>query len=287
MSEWDKDASEHDPAVSAIYRNAGDLAPHTSLDDAILAKAKRAVRQRRQRWMLPLSTAAVLMVSVTLLLNMNEEWDISRERVGSPISQSLPAAPRSESVMAEKPKPALPATPRETVVEEELERMAPAEIAAAEPAPSAPLPVEAKAKRAAPSSLDLTADTAHLSKGAPAPSEELEQGARSRAESAGVLAFSDNFSAQADLAEEEAAKKKENVANPSTEPQMGVTKQPGNQDVVVHTENDVQDVLEPKPWLAKIRDLVKAGNSAAARKELESFTKRYPDYILPDDLKSL
>lgn len=79
--------------------------------------------------------------------------------------------------------------------------------------------------------------------------------------------------------------KEEDSANPPTVPRKNVLRQPVNQDVV-RMERDSQDVLEPKPWLAKIRELVATGKAEAARMELESFKKRYPNYTLPDDLKS-
>lgn len=46
-------------------------------------------------------------------------------------------------------------------------------------------------------------------------------------------------------------------------------------------------VLEPKPWIEKIHKLMEAKNLDEAKKELKAFRKRYPDYKLPDDLKSL
>lgn len=250
MSEQYKDA--HDPAISAVYRKTGDLAPPTSLDEAILATAKQAVRQRRQRWMLPMSTAAVLMMSVTVLLNMNEEWRPSGESAGSaPASHPKPR-------MADKRKPALPAASSEPAVEEAPYR-AEAEVSAQIAAPAAQAPGEAKTQQAA-IPRGLATDTARLSKSASAPSAELaESTARSKAESAGVLAFSNGYSSMADSVEREKNKK----------------------------ETAAAEVLEPKPWLEKIRKLLEAGKKADAKRELESFKKRYPAYTLPDVLKSL
>ncbi len=280
MSEWDNEASEHDHAVSAVYRKAADLSPPTSLDNAILAAARQAAWRRKQRWMLPLSTAAVVMFSVTLLLNMHDEWDFSREEGGdSPTSPILPSASRPVSRSAEKPKPALPAAPQEIAVEVESYREEAADILAKRLTPPAPSSLTAKPKKAAPSSKDLTTETAGKSTPAP-PGELIDQAARSRAQSSGVLAFSNDFSTLADSADEEADKKK-----PSLEPGKAVIKQPVNKDVV-RMERGEQALLAPKPWLAKIRELITAGKTETARKELEFFKKRYPDHMLPDDLKS-
>jgi resuscitation-promoting factor RpfA len=40
-------------------------------------------------------------------------------------------------------------------------------------------------------------------------------------------------------------------------------------------------------WLARIRELVAAGESDAARASLREFMHRYPDTPLPDDLRAL
>lgn len=279
MSEQYKDA--HDPAISAVYRKTGDLAPPTSLDEAILATAKQAVRQRRQRWMLPMSTAAVLMMSVTLLMNMNQEWDFSGEPADS--APASAAAPQAEPRIAEKRKPA---SSPEPTAEDERYRMAEADVSAQQADPAAPAPGEAKTAQAA-TNRGLTTDTVRLSKGASAPSAGLsEPSARSKAESAGVLAFSNSFSSMADSVEREKNKKEIAAAKPSLKPDGKVLKQTVAQGAA-DMERAAAEVLEPKPWLEKVRKLLATGKKADAKRELESFKKRYPAYTLPDDLKSL
>lgn len=284
MSDQYEDASEHDHEISAIYRKARDPAPPTSLDDTILATAKRAAWRRKQRWMLPLSTAAVLVVSVTLLLDMREEWDFSREVTDqSTPSQSLPPAPLQEPARMEKKREASrPAAPQEYSVEEESYRMTPAEVTSDEPSQTAPSPIEEKAANK-PSSAGLASDVDRLRKGTPAPSgERTEQEARERAMQSGVLAFSDEYSYQNDSADEQASAKSREALGASPEPRIAIEEPIGSQDI----EQPGQVPLEPKPWIARIRKLVKAGEMEAAQKELESFKKRYPNYTLPEDLKS-
>src|SRR5438552_3432254 len=41
----------------------------------------------------------------------------------------------------------------------------------------------------------------------------------------------------------------------------------------------------PEKWLADIRKLKTDGKATEAERELAEFKKRYPDYILPDDLR--
>ena len=41
----------------------------------------------------------------------------------------------------------------------------------------------------------------------------------------------------------------------------------------------------PEKWLADIRKLKTDGKATEAERELAEFKKRYPDYILPEDLR--
>ncbi len=105
------DMPEHDPHISALYRKTGNIEPPASLDEAVLASARRAVRQRRQRWVLPLSTAAVLMLGITVLLKLNGEWQPGRGFEGDvPMSTTHEekSAEARERVMAKRAAPASP-----------------------------------------------------------------------------------------------------------------------------------------------------------------------------------
>jgi len=173
------DMPEHDPAISDLYRKTGDIAPPASLDEAVLASARRATRQRRQRWILPLSTAAVLMLGITVLLKLNSEW---QPRDSAPVS---------------------------------------------------------------------------------APHEEKSEITESLGSSADTTSMSDSTVMQADKLKE---------GESPVEPGM------------LQAE---QKALEPKPWIEKIHKLIEEKKLDEAKKELEAFRKHYPDYKLPNDLKSL
>jgi hypothetical protein len=41
----------------------------------------------------------------------------------------------------------------------------------------------------------------------------------------------------------------------------------------------------PQAWIDDIRKLMKEGKSEEAGEEIAKFKKRYPDYVLPDDLR--
>lgn len=275
---------EDDPTISAIYHKAGDLAPPSSLDDVILAAAKRAAWRRKQRWILPLSTAAVVVLSVTLLMNMSEEWDFSRDKADSPPTPQAPSA-APETVMAKKRKSSLPVTPPEIVAEEKSQSAFPASASAAKPAP-APT-VSTMAKTSPTYTNTINTDIGRNAQGAPSHSDNASvQAARSKAESAGILEFSNTFNSSMDSQGKATAEREEDAALPSSEPVTEAMKQK-EVHPMARKERIVQNILEPKPWIAKIRKLVSTNKKEEARKELELFKKHYPKYKLPDDLKSI
>ena len=81
MSELPHDGIERDSTLTAIYRAAGEEAPPVALDDAIRAAARREVGARPRpagfafghSWRVPLSIAAVLVLSVSLVTLLQEE----------------------------------------------------------------------------------------------------------------------------------------------------------------------------------------------------------------------
>jgi hypothetical protein len=70
-------AEELEPKVTAAYRELGAEEPPRALDEAILAASRRAgispAKPWTQRWAVPLSLAAVLVLSVTVTLRIQHE----------------------------------------------------------------------------------------------------------------------------------------------------------------------------------------------------------------------
>src|SRR5687767_2550566 len=62
-----------DPKITAAYRELGAEEPPRALDEAILAASRCAARPWTQRWAVPLSLAAVLVLSVTVTLRIQHE----------------------------------------------------------------------------------------------------------------------------------------------------------------------------------------------------------------------
>jgi len=82
MSETPRpDWTEHDAKLAALYRTAALDEPRPALDDAIRAAARRAVASKprvaglpfSRSWRVPLSIAAVVLLSVSLVTVMREE----------------------------------------------------------------------------------------------------------------------------------------------------------------------------------------------------------------------
>lgn len=197
---------EHDPEISALYRKTGNVEPPTKLDVAVLATARRAIRQRRQRWILPLSTAAVLMLGITVLLKINSEW-LPTDSV--PMAINHEETETSAGMLEKKTAPISP--------EPQALRAMPPQQAA-------------RAKKEITESLDFSADSA---------------------------------------------------------PMSDSTMQEAEKPVIAGSAQTEQKVLEPKPWIEKIYKLIEEKKADDAKKELDAFRKRYPDYKLPADLTSL
>ncbi|MDJ0807163.1 MAG: hypothetical protein QNJ78_10060 [Gammaproteobacteria bacterium] len=65
--------SRKDAAISDLYRTTRKEEPAGRLDAMILARAEVATQRRRRRWWLPVSSAAVLLLGVTLTLQLMEQ----------------------------------------------------------------------------------------------------------------------------------------------------------------------------------------------------------------------
>ena len=98
---------DHDARLTRIYRAAGDETPPLRLDEAICAAARREAGagprslSRLRTWRVPVSLAAVMVLSLTVVLMMREEGADRLE------SLSVPVTPPA----AVLPPPAEPAVP--------------------------------------------------------------------------------------------------------------------------------------------------------------------------------
>ena len=141
----------HDPEdlrrVSRRYREMGAEEPPRALDDAILATARRSARPWTQRWAVPLSLAAVVVLSVTVTLRIQHE----QPGIESPVPQAVPPlAAVKEAAKEISNEVVKPVAPEEVKIprRKAAERPAPAVPAAPPARAPQPAPIQALAKRA-------------------------------------------------------------------------------------------------------------------------------------------
>jgi hypothetical protein len=107
MSEHDE--LPQDERISALYRMGQGRTPPAHLDEEIRREAQREIRRRRQRILWPsLATAAVLVLSFTLVLQLQDQGGLD----GSPMTlEREPAAPSSAALPEQEvPRIAAPQT---------------------------------------------------------------------------------------------------------------------------------------------------------------------------------
>lgn len=255
---------EHDPQLSADYRLAATEAPPAAVDERIRAAARREVgagpqrTSHRRAWQKPLSLAAVVVLSVTIVLMMRDEGVDRVEPelpppaadVMSPQTAIDPAAKQGPAPQARPPAspPARPAADGKL-----QEKPAPAEASPSMMAKSQSV-VEAPAVAAAPRLEE------------PAPAERNVVPVR---EAARPMLRSAPAATAADAAAGPAAR----VAAPAAL-SAPVAAQPLWHDLV----------KEPaEKWLQRIAEWRRAGRTADADLLATEFRRRFPDQALPEE----
>jgi len=104
VNERNTEGEERDPRLDRLYAQTGLEEPRAELDQAIRAAARREVRARPQalgarlrKWRLPMSIAAVVVLSVSLVTLMREEG-VDRLEEGLPSTTAEPEAPAAPSL---------------------------------------------------------------------------------------------------------------------------------------------------------------------------------------------
>lgn len=267
---------EHDPQLAALYRAGADVAPPAHLDDAIRAAARREVaagprRAGVRRWAVPVSLAAVLVLSVSVVTMMREQ-----------------GADRLESVILPPPETPAVTVPREAAAPATAPESAP-------PRPSAlPPPVAAPAEPVA--------------KAGSAPVQTFDRASAGRATEAeqGTATAGNEFRAKAAAADttrtEDASARRES-AHP--QPQMrsapapmadvasgaGMSAKPAAPAAALSAAPARsplwQDLVRepPEKWMQRIAELRRAGQTADAEALVAEFHRRFPDQRLPEDLR--
>jgi len=248
-----------DSALSRLYRRGADEQPDTQIDARILAEARRAVAPKRRvarspfarHWMVPTSLAAVLALSVSVVLLMPDpalEPPVERDRAVQP-------TPVPGTVSA--PRPAESVRLRDAVPEAEqgavggpaydgLQRQSPAVDRRADQ------PVGKSSEKREPLAPERKSLSGGKAKSLPA------------APTAGV-----------------AGKAVSGAPAKSPSEQVSDTL-PGPDPIPVDA---VQ--TDPAAWLRFIESLLAEQNREAAKGSLRAFLTRYPDFPIPTALKPL
>ena len=267
---------EQDPQLAAIYRAAADAAPPAHLDDAIRAAARRemAAGPRRhgfRRWSVPISLAAVIVLSVTVVTMMREQGADGLETMTLPQPVEIPA------VTAQRDAAGPPAV---AVLEAAPKRRS-----------TAPQPVVVPAEPAAKAEVS-----------APAPTVS----GRVAAMDQGVVAFGGDSRARAGAAESTRAEDSAGARRDSTAPQQSIQRAAPAPLADAATGAGAsprsaapaaamsaapaksvplwQDLIRepPEKWIERITELRRAGKTVDADTLVAEFHRRFPDQRLPD-----
>ena len=271
----DKADMESDPQLAAMYRAGADAAPPAHLDDAIRAAARREVaagprRAAARRWAVPVSLAAVLVLSVSVVTVMREQ--------GADRPESLIPVPETPAVAAQAPREV--AEPPTTAASEAMPRRrsatSPPVTAPAAPVAQAEAPAQAQ---------ELSGRVAEVERGVPESRAKAAAAESNRAEK--PLAARRDFaapppllrSAPAPLADA-AGSAGASASAKSAAPAAALSAVPAQSALW-------QDLAKepPEKWLQRIAELRRTGQTADAETLVAEFRRRFPDARWSEDLR--
>jgi hypothetical protein len=286
LNEHDMSSPERDARVDRLYAHVGREEPPAELDAAIRAAARqavgarpRALGARLRRWGVPISIAAVVVVSVSLVTLMREEG-------AGRLEESYAPAPA-------EPKASAPAPPAGAPVEAQ-DRAEPAGQAQVTAPQAPPAPAE---RAGAASSADDSPRPGRLVAPSSAGLKPAEEGAR---EAPRARAEVDGGAARQALPEREALGKKKTEARAADAPappaaalrsapiradQEPLTASTGEKSERPLTSDQVAllktlEKAAPESWLETIERLRREGRHADADALLVEFRRRFPAHPL-------
>jgi hypothetical protein len=277
---------ERDPRLELLYRDAAREVPPAHLDAAILAAARREAGSRPRalsalrRWRVPISLAAVVVLSVSVVTLVEEEGRDSpaglRSTPAPPVAR--PAEPQARPAAPE------PKTRKQTAVsapeELSLRRDEAASVAEVEPrrraaerqqAPSSTAPAADPDAGAAPPPAVAGGVFSYQPRESPARPEA--DAAQRPAPSAGIRGSA------ADTAPRAAASQPKPLADNrrmQAEQAFAVKRAPVWQGL---------EQEPPQKWLERLAELKRQGRTGEANELLAELKRRFPDYPLPSGLE--
>ena len=281
-----------DEELSHIYRDAEGPRPPQRVDDNILAASQRVASTVRRpagfgfsrRWGTPVALAATVLVTFTLALMVFE-----RQSGLDAIAPKAPGAVRATRASPAEPKRA-EALVRSPVVEpqraDSLQKSPSVALPHAAPAQAAPSPqVAPRSDKVKAPTVETALSGERRATGQPARVPAIPPGVEilRKSEEAKPLPDAQRvFEAQQPIRPAQA---------PAAAPAPGVNTLRESASAVQGAVSGpasrvaVSEAKEREKWLADIRKLKTDGKATEAERELAEFKKRYPDYILPEDLR--
>jgi hypothetical protein len=277
---------ERDPRLDLLYRDAPREMPPPHLDAAILAAARRGVGARPRalsalrRWRVPVSIAAVVVVSMSLVTLVKEE-----EGYGPFLRDVRPPAQAPAARTAESPE-----QPAESA--KALEARQRAAVSAREEftlrSDEAAVTAEAKLHR-----------PAEQARSGGAPAAGPDTGAASPAAVSGVLSYQLQDSparAEADAARRaapsvgtrgSAADSAPRAAVPQPKPVGDGRRMQADQTIAMKRPPVWQGLEQepPQKWLERLAELKRQGRTGETNELLAEFKRRFPDHPLPSGLE--
>ena len=257
---------QNESSLSRVYKATAKETPPVELDTRILERARQAVRRQARvgrspfanNWMIPVSLAAMLVLTVGLVTFMFEKTD-------TPLLPETVPAPSPDSAL-EQEAPLIPDKSREAddmlrsdqPVDEKATSKAKRSLVIEPPAARAPA-VEGLTKTRRQS--QKTGEMKQMVPAEPEMTSPQSVDERMRSPASG--------SAATRIESQEVRSKKENKSLESTSALRRLEE-----------ASEVNEMMTPEEWLAKIVTLRAQGKQAEADASLAAFRKRYPDYPL-------
>ena len=305
LNEHQAGGPERDARLDRLYSEIGREHPREEVDDAIRAAARQAVGARPRplgarlrRWSVPISIAAVIVVSVSLVTLMREEGAGRIEEGYAPPglveSKEKPAEAVVGGAMGDARAPETTASP--PPVSRILPQASPAR-------PARDTVPQSAAEQASDDLATTGSDSARARVPAGQVGSRLEQAAKHSGEEREQAAYRDQKAMAPEAAlERQAANKKSETDAPGTpaEPIRRLQSAPARADqgrasqpALLESEHlqlsdrvapmvKALDKASPESWLEQIRVLRRAGRDEEADALLKEFKRRFPDHPLSE-----
>ena len=280
------DSNGHrDHRVSSIYREGAWPEPGRQIDQAILAASRRAVRERHpllMRWAPPVAIAATVLLTSSLVLKVF----LAQPEAVSPSAPEPELRPRQAPAEEEKPVEVRP--PRNEAPAQQPDATPPGFSSTMDAGEAARL--DRMKRDLGAMKLSTIPSESPVPEPRPAPALKKEAARSAAATNAPQAAAPLSvFGATAPARSAPAAKPAQPLVQAPAPP---VPAQPQAQEAqpapvaqAAALSSAAAKERTPQAWIEDIRALMKEGKFEETGAEIAKFKKRYPDYVLPEDLR--